>query len=120
MQTIEGLRINMSLPSGNKAPQEPPLVVWRATQTKKLPLVQFGGDIFIPGNSDTAIDVNSIMGDRCMGFVLSGVSATLQISINNGGLRTVVNDCVYDDCSIKSLRIVTDAAGSCNLQLHGV
>jgi len=120
METIRGLQINMRMPDGAKAPQDPPLVVFRATQTKKLPLTQFGGDILIPGNSDIQIDVNSILGNKCTGFILSGVSATLSISINGGAFRTVVNDCVYDDCTITSLRIVTNAVGTCNLQLHGV
>ncbi len=79
MQLIPGIRINMDLPSnGGMQSREPARVVYGAALTKKLPLVQFGGDIPIAANSDNVIDVTALMGQKCAGFLLINVVGIIQ------------------------------------------
>ena len=87
---------------------------------KQVPLQSFGGDVLIGALADTTIDATLQFSDRCTGLLLQAATGTVQVSINGSALRTVVSDQSINDASIRQVRIVTGAASSVILQLHGV
>ena len=87
---------------------------------KQVPIVTFDGDQVIGSGQVVTINVFERMGGRCTGFVLVSVVPGVQVSINNGGFRTIPSDVAYNDINLKTIAISTDAVGSCILQLHGV
>jgi len=120
MEILPSININMRMPTGATTPQETPLVIQRATQTKKLPLAQFGGDIVLLAGTDTTIDVAQVMGRKCVGFLMLNVIGTIRYSINGGALRTTNADFVLDDADVQILRIMPAGGSSCIVQLNGV
>ena len=87
---------------------------------KQVPIQNFGGDVLVGASSDVTIDATLQFGDRCTGLLLQMVTGTVQVSINGSALRTIANDQAINDASIRQVRIVTAAASSVILQLHGV
>jgi hypothetical protein len=86
---------------------------------KELPIQTFGGDIAVAASSDVTIDATLTFADRCTGYVLQGITGTVQIAINSGALRTVDSNQALNDAYIRQIRIVTAAASTAILQLHG-
>jgi hypothetical protein len=107
------------LPTSDPNPEKP-MVILGAQSVKPLPITQFGGDILIGASQDISIDTTAVLGDRCTGFLAINATGTVQISVNNGPLRTVTNDVNFNDCYVSSIRIKTAALSSLILQLHGV
>lgn len=88
-------------------------------QVSEQSLVTFSGDIPIPATGLTTVDILSLMGNRCTGFSLVGVTAPIQISINSGGFETVPGPLTIDQAEIKAMQIINNGA-ACILQLRGV
>lgn len=101
--------------------EEPrPAVVLNSQQVKQIPLQLFGGDIVVGPGLDQFIDVQDIMGNRATGFLAIGAVGTVQVSVNGGGFRTVLNDLEVNDAAIQNIRVRTGAASTVTIQLHGV
>jgi len=83
------------------------------------PLVQFPADIFIPVDTTVNIPIQLILGSKCVGFLVVAVVASVFVSINGGGFRTVLEDFAMDGCQINSLT-VNGGTGGCTVQLIGV
>ena len=90
------------------------------TIVKQLPIQTFGGDNVIGASADVTIDATLQFSDRCTGILLVGATGTVQVQINGGALRTIVSDVAINDASVRQVRIVTGAASSVIVQLHGV
>jgi hypothetical protein len=88
------------------------------------PLRNFLGDIIIPGGAITTIDVHTLMGSTCVGFVLipvfTAAGQNIQLSINGGGFRTVQQTVVFDESVIETITISTIPLVTAILQLNGV
>jgi len=109
---------------GNVAP--PPSLVVNPNapvQVSQTPLQTFVGDIAIPAGVLQYIDIQTIMGSACVGFVIipQGVVAALpMVSINGGGFRTIPSTMVVDESIIYNLNIQTFLPdGGVILQLNG-
>jgi len=88
------------------------------------PLRNFLGDIIIPGGAVTTIDVHTLMGSQCVGFVLipvfTAAGQNIQLSINGGGFRTIQQTVVFDESIIETITISTIPLVTAILQLNGV
>lgn len=90
------------------------------TVTKEQPIQTFGGDYSFTAGQDVTIDATQVFGDRCTGIVFQGVVGTVQVSINSSPLRSILTDLAINNASIRQLRVITGAASSVVVQLHGV
>lgn len=106
------------MPQYNNPPQTNPNFLNGGLVVKQLPLRVFSGDIFIPASSEISINIQELL-VNCSGFLLESVTGFVQISVNGGGLRTVIADQQFNDCDIFSLRVVTGPVSSVIVQLHG-
>ena len=91
-----------------------------ATPVKQIPIQTFGGDLLVGASSDITFDATLQFSDRCVGVLFQAATGTVQVSINGSALRTVVADQAINDASIRQVRVVTGAASSVIVQLHGV
>jgi len=96
------------------------VATFAAAPVKQLPLQTFGADNLISASQDVTIDVTLQFGDRCVGMLLVSTTGTVQVSINNGGFRTVTTDQAINDASIQQVRIKTGVASSVIVQFDGV
>ena len=87
-------------------------------QVTQTPIRTFLGDIAIPANVTQTIDIHTLMGSYCIGFVLIPNSVPVKVSINGGGFRTVPTAMVVDESYIDNLVIQTTTDGAI-LDLNG-
>jgi hypothetical protein len=83
------------------------------------PLTQFPADIIIPALTTVNIPIQTLLGSKCVGFLLINVTANVFVSINGGGFRTINNNISVDGSQISTLSVNGGTAG-CILQLIGV
>ena len=105
---------NVAPPPSQTVNPDAPLLV------SQNPLRAFLGDIVIPAGVTQYIDIATIMGAQCVGFVLIPLGVNPNISINGGGFRTVPGTMVVDESIIVNLTVQTFVGGACILQLNGV
>ena len=103
---------NVSPAPADINPDIPPIQV---TQT---PLRTFLGDIVIPAGVTQNIDIHTLMGSNCVGFVLIPNTVAVKVNVNGGGFRSVPSAMVVDEATINNLTIQTFADGAV-LQLNG-
>jgi hypothetical protein len=82
------------------------------------PLVNFQPDIVIPPNQTVVIPVTTLL-NKCVGFVITNVTALVQYSVNGGGFRSLYGTVVIDGAVITQLAVNGGTAG-CIVQLMGV
>jgi hypothetical protein len=107
--------------------QEGPNWRYGGLVTYEKPIKEWYPDILIPVNaagSSTTLRSGNELPNNCVGFRVIGTTANpfaggVSVSINGGGLRTVLNGDVYGNTEIDSIVIVTDATGTCTIQPHG-
>ena len=82
------------------------------TRTFETPFINFPAEINIPAATQISIPLPQQCGQIAFINVLPGVIA----SINGGGGRTIKDGYIYNG-DFQTLEIVTDATGSCSVQL---
>ena len=87
-------------------------------QVTQTPIRTFLGDIVIPAGVTQTIDIHTLMGSQCIGFVLIPNSVPVKVSINGGGFRSVPTAMVVDESQIDNLVIQTTTDGAI-LDLNG-
>lgn len=115
-------RVDNRLVSASGDESEGPIYRYQGLVTYEKPIVEFGGDISIPVNaagSITALRAGQELPNNCVGIRFLNLIAGVTISINGGGLRTVLNNDVLSGCEINSMIVVTDATGTCTIQAVG-
>jgi len=87
--------------------------------TYEKPIVEFPGD-FVVGSSATVIMLQGQdLPRNCVGLRFISLIPGVWASINGYPFRTVLNNDNFMGCEIRSVQIVTDAAGSCIVQSVG-
>lgn len=108
---------NVAPPPSQVVNPDAPLLV------SQNPLQQFLGDIAIPAATTQVIDIHSLMGSQCVGFVLIPIitipGTNVNVSINGGGFRTVPGTMVIDESVIDTLTVQTFVGSAAILQLNG-
>lgn len=89
------------------------LVTWEKS------IEEWTGDISVTASQDVTFQNGLTIPNVCTGFRIISVVGTVQISINNSPLGTIVSGDMVDGWLIKNLRVVTAAASSCIVQAWG-
>lgn len=124
-----------SIPQFNQAPeiarrlvsasgddQDGPIWRFKGLVTYEKPIREYPGDILIPVNaagSVTTLRSGVDLPTNCVGLRFLSLLPGVTVSLNGGGLRTVLNGDVFSGCEITSLIVFTDAAGTCIVQAVG-
>lgn len=87
--------------------------------TYEKPIVEFPGDINIAASSSVLLRAGEELPRNCVGIRFINLIPTVLISVNGFPFRTVLNNDVFSGCEIRSLQVVTDAAGSVTVQAVG-
>lgn len=83
------------------------------------PLTQFPADIVVAPGATVSVPIQQLVGSRCVGFTIQGITAAVLVSINGGGFRTFSQNFTIDGAQITALT-VSGGTGGCLVQLLGV
>ena len=102
--------------------QDGPIWRYRGLVTYEKPITEITGDILIPVNaagSVTTLRSGVELPNNCVGLRFILLTPGVTVSFNGGGLRTVLNGDTFSGVEIKSLVVITDAAGTVVIQPVG-
>jgi hypothetical protein len=89
-----------------------PNIRYGGLQTYETPIRGWSGDITVGASTQLAIPIP----DRTVTARFISVVGTVQISVNGGGFRTVLNGDTFTNTEIDSIFMITGAASSCVVQ----
>jgi len=87
--------------------------------TYEKPIVEFPGDINIPVASSVLLMAGQQLPRNCVGIRFINLIPNVVISVNGYPFRQVQNNDTFQGVEIRTLQIVTDAAGTCDVQAVG-
>jgi hypothetical protein len=114
--------IHNRLVSASGDDQDGPIWRYKGLVTYEKPITEFTGDIVIPVNaagSSTTLRSGTELPTNCVGVRFISLLPGVFVSMNGGGLRTVLNGDTLTNTEIQSIVILTDATGSCIVQAVG-
>lgn len=89
-----------------------PNIRYGGLQTYETPIRGWGADIVIGATAQFNVPIP----ERTVTARLISVVGTVQVSVNGGGFRTVLNGDTFTNTEIDSFFVITGAASSCIVQ----
>jgi hypothetical protein len=89
-----------------------PNIRYGGMQTYETPIRGWSGDNVVGASAQIAIPIP----DRTVTARFISVVGTVQVSVNGGGFRTVLNGDTFTNTEIDSMYVITGAASGCIVQ----